>query len=111
MDFGFVEAPSGARPRDERVSVASKIGQLARTGVVPSQVSRGVTPEAEWRKALHAMCEEARLASVPPEQLLREIKQALAVLCDTCGVPYGPSRTAFTSRVVTQTIEEYFAAA
>ena len=111
MDFGFVEVPNDALLRDEHVSVASKIGHLAKTGAFHSQVNRGVTPEAEWRKAIHVMCEEARLASVPPEQLLREIKQALAVLCDTCGIPHGPSRTAFTSRVVTLTIEEYFAAA
>lgn len=111
MDFGHVEGHSDVLRDNEHVSVASKIGQLARSGAFPSQVNRGVTPESEWRKALHAMCEEARLASVPPEQLLREIKQALAVLCDTCGVPHGPSRAAFTNRVVTMAIEEYFPAA
>jgi hypothetical protein len=111
MDFGYVGAHGDALTHNEHASVASRIGQLARSGAFPSQVHRGVTPESEWRKALHAMCEEARLASVPPEQLLREIKQALAVLCDTCGVPHGPSRTAFTNRVVTMTIEEYSAAA
>jgi hypothetical protein len=62
MDLGFAEAPSDALLGDEHVSVASKIGQVARTGAFRSQVNRGVTPESEWRKALHAMCEEARLA-------------------------------------------------
>jgi hypothetical protein len=48
---------------------------------------------------------------VPPEQLLREVKEAVAILCDTCAVPYGPARMEFTSRVVTLCIEEYYACA
>jgi hypothetical protein len=89
--------------------VSSKLARLVSSESMRAQVKRGVVPETKWRRALREMCEEARSAGVPSEQLLIEVKQALGILCDTCAVPYGTSRTEFTSRVVSLCIEEYYA--
>ena len=96
--------PSGARTR-----VEPRMARLLSDRAVQAQVRRGAVPEPQWRDALQAMCAEARAESVVPEQLLVELKQALAILCDTYRVPHGAARTEFTSRVVTLCIEEYYA--
>jgi len=110
MGFGTADTFGESLAFNGLVGVASKVARLAQRGTLQRQVNRGLIPEADWRGALRTMCEEARIANVPPEQLLIELKQALAVLCDACGVPYGPPRTEFTSRLVTMTIEEYYGA-
>jgi hypothetical protein len=89
--------------------VSSKLAGLVSGESMRAQVKRGVVPETQWRRALREMCEEARSVGVPSEQLLIEVKQALGILCETCGVPHGTSRTEFTSRVVSLCIEEYYA--
>jgi hypothetical protein len=109
MDFRYVGV-SGNAPRAGSVAgVASKVADLLSDGRMQAQVRKGAVPEAPWREALRSMCDEAHATGVPPEQLLREVKEAVAILCDTCAVPYGPARMEFTSRVVTLCIEEYYA--
>ena len=102
--------PSSDTPRANAGSgVAIKVAHLISHRAMLEQVRRGAVPEPEWREALRAICEDARADDVPPEELLVELKQALAILCDTCLVPHGPARSEFTSRVVTLCIEEYYA--
>jgi hypothetical protein len=101
--------PSSDAPRASGGSrVAIKVAHLISQRAMLEQVRRGAVPEPEWREALRAICEDARADQVPSEQLLVELKQALAILCDTCLVPHGPARAEFTSRVVTLCIEEYY---
>jgi hypothetical protein len=73
-----------------------------------AHAGRGPVPSAEWRRALRLVCQNARRSHVPIEQLLVALKQALAPLCDVFGVPYGQERVAFTSRLVTICIEEFY---
>lgn len=101
---------SGAAPRARAiVGVATRVAELVSERALWAQVERGAVPEAEWRAALRAMCDDAHADQVPPEQLLVELKQAVGILCDTCAVPHGPTRAEFTNRVVTLCIEEYYA--
>ena len=102
--------PSGDALRDTRsTGVASKVAHLISERAMLAQVQRGAVPEAEWREALRAICEDAHADGVAPEHLLVELKQAIGILCDAGSVPYGPARMEFTSRVVTLCIEEYYA--
>jgi hypothetical protein len=78
---------------------------------VQAHARRGPVPPAQWRLALRLVCEDARRTQVPIEHLLVALKQALVPLCDVFGVPYGPERTAFMSRLVTICIEEFYRAA
>ena len=109
MDFRYVGVSGAASRAGNVAGVASKVADLLSDGRMQAQVRKGAVPEAPWRDALRAMCDEAHATGVPPEQLLREVKEAVAILCDTCAVPYGPARMEFTSRVVTLCIEEYYA--
>ena len=111
MDFRYVGVSGDASRAGSVAGVASKVADLLSDGRMQAQVRNGAVPEAPWREAIRAMCEEAHATGVPPEQLLREVKEAVAILCDTCAVPYGPARMEFTSRVVTLCIEEYYACA
>src|SRR5215218_3394788 len=110
MDFRYVGVPSDAARVTRVAAVASKVADFLQEGVVQAYGRRGFADEPQWRTALREMTEEARAADVPVEQLLIEVKQALGILCDTCGVPYGPARAEFMNRVVTLCIEEYFGA-
>jgi hypothetical protein len=101
---------SGAAPQARAiVGVATRVAELVSERALWAQVERGAVPEAEWRAALRAMCDDAHADQVPPEQLLVELKQAVGILCDACAVPHGPTRAEFTNRVVTLCIEEYYA--
>ena len=108
MDFGYVAAPGDATRVHRVADVASKAAEFLQKDVRQTQGREGFTAEAEWRTALRELSEEARATGVRVEQLLIEVKQALGILYDTCGVPYGPARTAFTDRVVTLCIDEYY---
>src|SRR5215218_7208039 len=108
MDFRYVGVSGDASRVTRGVGVASKVADLLQDGVLQTHVRKGVAAEEQWRTTFREMSEEARVASVPPEQLLIEVKQALHILCDTCAIPYGPARTEFTNRVVTLCIEEYY---
>ena len=55
------------------------------------------------------MCDEARAARVPAERFLGDVRQALGILCERCGVPHGLARAEFTTRIVTLCLEEYYA--
>ena len=109
MGFRHVEE-SGDTLRPLTVAdIESKVATVVNRFAVRSQVRHGVLPESRWRGALREMCGEAHTDGVPPEQLLVELKRALSILCDACSVPRGQERDAFTSRVVTLCIEEYYA--
>jgi hypothetical protein len=75
---------------------------------VQAHARRGPVPPMQWRHALQLVCEDARRSAIPIEQLLVALKQALVPLCDVFGVPYGPERAAFMSRLVTICIEEFY---
>ncbi|HEV7990476.1 MAG TPA: hypothetical protein VGP25_01575 [Gemmatimonadaceae bacterium] len=74
-----------------------------------SHARRDRVTEDQWRVCLRAICDEAHASGVPPERLLRELKEAIRRLCDARAIARGPGRTEFTSRIVTMCIEEYFA--
>ena len=109
MDFHYDRVAGEATPRHHSMDVSPRLANLLSDRAMQEQVQRGAVPEPQWRSTLRVMCDEARTACVPAEQLLIEIKQALGILCDTCDVPHGSARTEFTSRVVTLCIEEYYA--
>ena len=108
MDFGYVTAPGDATRVSQVADVASRAAEFLQEGVRQAHGREGFAAEAEWRTALRELSEEARATGVRVEQLLIEVKQALGILYDTCAVPYGPARTAFTDRVVTLCIDEYY---
>jgi hypothetical protein len=108
MDIGYVAAPRDATRVNRVADVASKAAEFFQKGVSQAHGRDGFAAEAQWRTALREMSQEARATGVPVEQLLIEVKQALGILYDTCAVPYGPARTAFTDRVVTLCIGEYY---
>jgi hypothetical protein len=110
MDFRYVVAPGDATRVNRVADVASRAAAFLQKGVTQAHGREEFEAEAQWRSALRAMSEEARATGVPVEQLLVEVKQALAILYDTCAVPFGPARTAFTDRVVTLCIDEYYSA-
>jgi len=95
----------------DRVDLGDRIARVVREGALQAQVRVGVVPEAQWRRAIRDICDEAHADDIPPERLVKEIKEALRVLCDACHVPHGSARTDFTQRVVTLCIEEYYATA
>jgi len=111
MDFRYEGTPSEAVRITRLTGVASKVAEFLQDGVKQAHGRRTFATEAQWRSVLREMGEEARAARVPAEQLLIEIKRALAILYDSCDVPYGPERTEFTNRIVTLCIEEYYSSA
>ena len=109
MDFADRDASRDASLLNRRAALRSRMAGLIGTQSVQAQLDRGVVPEPQWRAGLRGICAEAREECVPPEQLLREVKEALSILCDACAIPHGQMRTKFAGRVVTLCIEEYFA--
>lgn len=109
MDFSF-EAVSGDGPLARGPSgEAHTLGELLGNQFMQSIVQRGVLAETEWRSGLRVMCDEARAARVPAERFLGDVRQALGILCERCGVPHGLARAEFTTRIVTLCLEEYYA--
>lgn len=108
MDFGYMAAPGDATRVNRVADVASRAAEFLQEGVRQAHDHEGFAAEAEWRTALRELTEEARATGVRVEQLLIEVKQALGILYDSCGVPYGPARIKFTNRVVTLCIDEYY---
>ena len=109
MDFPQDGSSSHERPIGQSGGVVPWIADLLGDRNLQARVQRGTVSEPEWRNGLRALCDEARAERVLPEQLLIEVKQALAILCDSHRVPHGIARTEFISRVVTLCIEEYYA--
>ena len=109
MDFSF-EAVSGDGPLARGPSgEAHTLDELLGNQCMQSIVQRGVLAETEWRSGLRVMCDEARAARVPAERFLGDVRQALGILCERCGVPHGLARAEFTTRIVTLCLEEYYA--
>ncbi len=111
MDFGYVVAPGDTTRVNRVADVASKAAEFLQRDVSQAHGNEGFVAEAQWRTALRELGEEARATGVRVEQLLIEVKQALGILYESCAVPYGPARTAFTDRVVTLCIAEYYSSA
>jgi hypothetical protein len=108
MDVSF-EMVSGDRPLARGpLGEAHTLGDLLGNQLVQSIVQRGVV-EAQWRSGLRVMCEEARAERVPAERFLGDVRQALGILCERCGVPEGRARVEFTKRIETLCLEEYYA--
>ena len=109
MDFS-IEAVSSDGPVAKGPSgEAHTLGELLGNQLMQSIVRRGVVAETQWRSGLRLMCEEARAARVPAERFLGDVRQALGILCERCGVPHGLARVEFTKRIVTLCLEEYYA--
>jgi hypothetical protein len=109
MDFSF-EAVSGDGPLARGPSgEAHTLDELLGNQFMQSIVQRGVLAETQWRSGLRVMCDEARAARVPAERFLGDVRQALGILCERCGVPHGLARAEFTTRIVTLCLEEYYA--
>ena len=109
MDFSF-EAVSGDGPLARGPSgEAHTLGERLGNQFMQSIVRRGVVGETQWRSGLRVMCDEARTARVPAERFLGDVRRALGILCERCGVPPSVARVEFTQRIVTLCFEEYYA--
>jgi len=109
MDFSFNAVSGDSSLASGPSGEAHTLGELLGNQFMQSIVQRGVLAETEWRSGLRVMCDEARAARVPAERFLGDVRQALGILCERCGVPHGLARAEFTTRIVTLCLEEYYA--
>jgi len=109
MDFSFNAVSGDSSLASGPSGEAHTLGELLANQFMQSTVRRGVVADTQWRSGLRVMCDEARAARVPAERFLGDVRQALAILCERCGVPQGLARMEFTKRIVKLCLEEYYA--
>ena len=89
------------------VRVVSGAAVVALCSALQGQL-RGWLPEAELRRAIRAMCDEAWRHGLRAEQLLVVFKRALVSALDACEVPAGEERNSVSRRLVSAYIEEFY---
>ena len=104
--WGVLDTASGEVPAGPRV--ASEAAVVAVRGALQARW-RGAVGDGELRRAIRALCDEARRHEMPAERLLVSFKQACGSAADGSGIRPGPDRDELARRAVTMCIEEYYA--
>ncbi len=80
----------------------------ASDGSVGARADAETPSNPELRRALTAMCVDARARALRPEQLLIALKETWPTLPEVRALPAGEPRTALLSRVIGLCLDEYY---
>jgi hypothetical protein len=104
-EFGIQEC-TFLNPKPERWRLPLAHQDLLRTAIADGATPKAVS--AEQRLVLRQICSAPERKAFEPEDFLIAFKLALADAANDVGIPPGPERNDFLSRLVSVCIEEFY---